>query len=269
MGAGTNGLPFLYCIKGGGMISRRIPNSAGKSTEFINLPQLYAVAPTVEKNTNDVKSVDCESIGNILATNSRITDTMWKLAVQVKHAEVFRAALSGIATPNTAAETPVTGESVTFPDTAGVWFELENHRVTLGATPIVGATLGVDYDVKYASGKICALEGSSLLGTTDSISYTAGAGVGTLQEVGNLPQIEWAIHAELSDQYESGADPVLLEIDAATIDVDGAVKLTIETADDQEHTVMAFNCKCRLLPGETASSRLDGLPAQVYDWPTA
>ena len=267
MGAGTNGLPFLYCVKGGGMISRRVPNSAAKSTEFINLPQLYAVAPTIEKNTADVKSVDCESIGNILATNSRITDTMWSLAVQVKHAEAFRAALSGIATANTAAETPVTGESVTFPDTAGVWVELANKRVS---SPVIsGATLGVDYDVKYASGKICALEGSALLGTTDSISYTAGAGVGTLQEVGNLPQIEWAIHAELSDQYEAGADPVLLEIDAATIDVDGAVKLTIETADDQEHTVMTFQCKCRLLPGETASSRLDGLPAQVYDWPTA
>lgn len=267
MGAGTNGLPFLYCIKGGGMISRRIPNSAAKSTEFINLPQLYAIAPTVEKNTADVKSVDCESLGSILATNSRITDTMWTLAVQVKHAEVFRAALSGIATANTGAETPVTGESVTFPDTPGVWVELANNRIS--SPVITGATLGVDYDVKYAAGKICALAGSALLGTTDSIAYTAGAGVGTLQEVGNLPQIEWAIHAELSDQYESGADPVLLEIDAATVDIDGAVKLTIETADDQEHTVMSFNCKCRLLPGETASSRLDGLPAQVYDWPTA
>lgn len=267
MGAGTNGLPFLYCVKGGGMISRRIPNSAGKSTEFINLPQLFAVSPTVEKNTNDVRSVDCESIGNTLAVNSRITDMMFNIAVQVKHAEVFRAALSGIATANTAVETPITGESVTFPDTAGVWVELANKRVS--SPVIAAATLGVDYDVKYASGKICALEGSALLGTTDSISYTAGAGVGTLQEIGNLPQIEWAIHAELSDQYESGADPVLLEIDAATIDIDGGMKLTIDTADDQEHTVINFSCKCRLLPGETAAARLDGLPAQLYDWPTA
>jgi len=176
--------------------------------------------------------------------------------------------LSGVATPNTATETPVTGESVTFPDTAGVWVKLANKRVTLGATPIVGATLGVDYDVREASGKICALEGSSLLGTTDSISYTAGAGVGTLQEVGNLPQIEWAIEAELSDQYEGAADPLLLEIDAGTVDPDGGVEMVITTADDQEHTVINFVVKTRLLPGETSASRLDGLPAQLYDWPT-
>lgn len=267
MGAGTNGLPFLYCVEGGGMISRRVPNSAGKSTEFVSLPQLFAVAPTVEKNTHFVKSVDAENIGANIGVNSRIINTMFNIAVQAKHAEVFRAALSGIATANTGSETPVTGESVTFPDTAGVWVELENKRIS--SPVIAAATLGVDYDVKYASGKICAKEGSALLGTTDSISYTAGAGIGTIQEIGNLSQIEWAIHAELYDQYESGADHVLLEIDAATIDVDGGVKLTIENADDQEHTVVVFSCTCRLLPGETAAARLDGLPAQVYDWPTA
>lgn len=267
MSAGTNGLGFLYCVKGGGMISRRIPNSSGKSTEFVNLPQLYAITPTVEKSTLEIKSVDCESLGNVIGVNSRVTKLTFTLAVQVKHAEAFRAALSGIATPNAAVETPVTGESVTFPDTAGVWVELANKRVS---SPVIAtATLGVDYDVKYASGKICALEGSALLGTTDSISYTAGAGVGTIQEIGNLSQIEWAIHAELNDQYESMADPVLLEIDAATIDVDGGVKLTIEGEDDQEKSVMTFTATCRLLPGETAAARLDGLPAQLYDWPTA
>ena len=267
MSAGTNGLGFLFCVKGGGMISRRVPNSAAKSTEFVNLPQLYAIAPTIEKSTAEIKSVDCETLGSVIGVNSRVMAITFALAVKVKHAEAFRAALSGIATANAAAETPVTGESVTFPDTAGVYVELENKRVS--SPVIAGATLGVDYDVKYASGKICALEGSALLGTTDSISYTAGAGVGTLQEIGNLPQVEWAIHAELSDQYESLADPVLLEIDAATIDIDGATKLTIESDDDQEGGVMAFTATCRLLPGETAAARLDGLPAQLYDWPTA
>lgn len=266
MSAGTNGLPFKFCVKTAEM-SRRIPNSLTKSTEFIDLPELFAVAPTVEKNTNDVRSVNCASLYSILASNSRIIDSKWNLAIQVKHAEAFRAAFSGIATANTAVETPVTGESVTFPSTPGVYVELANKRVS--SPVIAAATLGIDYNVRYDSGKICALEGSALLGTTDSISYTAGAGVGTMQEVGNLPQIEWAIHAALSDQYEGGADAVLLEIDAATIDVDGGIELVITGPDDQEHAVINFVAKARLLPGETAASRLDGMPAQLYDWPTS
>lgn len=266
MAAGSDGIPFKYCVKGGAMVSRRVPNSPQKSTQFVVIPQVFAVSPTVEKNTAEVKSVDCESLGNNLATNSRITDSMYNLAVQAKNAEVFRAAFSGTATPDTAVETPVTGESVTFPDTPGVWVELANHRVSMPV--IAAATLGVEYDVKYASGKICALEGSALLGTTDSISYTAGAGVGTIQEVGNLPQIEWAIHLELSDQYEGAAEPVLLEIDAGTVDIDGGVEMVITGADDQEHAVVNFAVKTRLLPGETAASRIKGLPLQQYDWPT-
>lgn len=266
MSAGTNGLPFKYCVKGGAMVSRRIPGSSLKSTQFVNVPQVFAVSPTVEKETAEVKSVDCESIGDNLGTSSRVTGSQWNLAVQAKNAEVFRAALSGVAADDNAVETPVTGESVTFPDTAGVWVELANPRIS--SPVITGATLGVDYDVREASGKICALEGSSLLGTTDSINYTAGAGVGTIQEVGNLPQVEWAIHLELSDQYESGADVVLLEIDAGTVDPDGGVEMVITGADDQEHTVMNFVVKTRLLPGETSASRLKGLPVQQYDWPT-
>lgn len=264
MAAGSNGMPFLYCAKA--MMSRRIPNSAAKSTEFVNLPQLFALSPTVEKNSADVKSGECDSIGNIIATNSRVINVMFNLAVHVKHAEVFRAAFSGIATANVGAETPVTGEAVEFPVTAGVWVSLANNRIS--SPVITAATLGVDYDVRYASGMICGLDGSSLLGTTDSISYTAGAGSGTTQEIGNLSQIEWAIKAELTDQYESESDKIICDIDAATIDVDGAVKMVIETADDQEHTVIAFTAKCRLLPGETAVARLDGLPVQVYSWPT-
>jgi len=260
----TNNQYFLFSAWA--MMARRVPNSTAKSTEFIDLPELAALSFTVEKTNTPAKSVVTGIVGVTRANLPRVNEVSVSLAIHTKHSEAFRAALSGTAVALTGAGGDVTGESITFPAADLIWFPLANKRIS--SPVIAAAVLGVDYEIRAASGMIRSLPAGSLAGTTTTINYTWAAESGTLQNIGNLSQVEWAIQAELTDQYESDKDPVLCIIHATSIDPEGAVKMAIEGPEDSEHSVMVFSGKCRLLPGESAAAYLDGLPVQLYDWPT-
>lgn len=257
-----NNSPFLHCIRT--FVSRRVVGNTAESTKFVELPEVMGVTLSVTKNSVDVKSANCETLGQTTATLSRITDITGTLSCAVQHTEAFRAALSGIVSPITGTAGTVTAEEIVFPTTPGVWIPLVRNRISV---PVIsGSTLGTDYEVNYAIGMISALPDGNVVGTTKSLAYSYAAGAGSEQEVGNLSQIEWAIKAELKNLYDPSADKLILEIDAATININGGVKLSIATPDDQEAVVMQFDLSLRTLSDETAPARIKGLPAQVYNW---
>ena len=258
----TNNSPFLHCTRT--FISRRVVGDTGNSTKFIELPEVMGFTLSVAKTSVDVKSANCDTLGQTTATLSRVTDITGTLSCAVQHTETLRAALSGIVSPITGSAGSVTAEEIVFPSTPGVWIPLVHKRISVPV--ITGSTLGTDYQVNYAIGMIAALPDGNAVGETKSLAYSYAAGEGSEQEVGNLSQIEWAIKAELKNLFDPSADKLILEIDAATINVNGGVKLSIATPDDQEAVVMQFDLRLRTLPDETAPARILGLPPQLYPW---